>query len=951
MFSDSSSSKEKDGAMKKKILLLFLGYIVLLSAYLPAIETGEIQGKVSDENGVGLPGVEIIARSPGLQGTRTVLSTKSGEFRLPLLPVGSYALSFKLQGFQALTEKDVIVRLGRVTSLAVTMRLSEIKEEAVVTAEAPLIDKTSADTSYSLTSTDLEKVPAQNRTIVDMVKQAPGVTGVRFNSRRGRAIEGQPSFRGEGEEGNNWIVDGLSISGVRMKNSGVGINLDSIDEIQVISDSFSPEYGSAYGGIINMVTKSGSNDWSGEAALIFMDRNFQAGRRPQLSLISEPDFFSDYNGYFNIGGPLIKDKLWFFLSNNLYYDRQETHDADLAYLFVPGGEKTTVSDNIFAKLTYAINSNHNLSLTSVFQKSLTDKGGIGFPDLFEKRPFTDIVARLNYRGILNSSTFIEAGLGVVRRRSNIRPADGDLGPAQYYVQDVSRNLHNSYGDVTDNQNRLDFNVKLNKHLETETFGRHEFNLGFEYYSFSSEFKVGFSGRNEDPFPGNGFDNGAKYYFNTWQPGRTTPTILYEYGKLDMINSARGIGVYFRDKATFGRFTFMAGFRSQTQLCLKNNGEKMWSWGLGDFFSPRLTLTADLTGDGVNVLKLGWGRFSDLLTTLPLGLLSSGAGLAFRTYSWKGGVNPADNDLHNPANWEFKQQQKDQPFEIAKGLEPNFLTRILVEFDRRLGKDWAFKARFVHSNAEKLLEVLAVFDPITQYKFLYDNFEYKRRNYQGLEFELNGRIGPALFLNASYSHAFAKGTNPGQTETGAWDQEEGSSNYFGFFGNHLLVPNLPEYRIYKDYVDREMGGLGGRGIGDEGWYGKLPYSVDHDVKLNAFMVMPYGFILSTAFEWLSGYYWEKLGYVPFFGSYLSYPEGRGSRETPPHAYLDLGIEKDFTLAARASGRPMSLSVRTDIFNLLNSQQPLSYVKQDNLIFGQIWGRQQPRQARLMIRLKW
>ena len=937
--------------MTKKTLILFSVLIVLLAAYLLAIETGEIQGKVLDESGVGLPGVEIIARSPNLQGQRSVLSSKSGEFRIPLLPVGTYVLTYRMEGFQPLLEKNAVVRLGQVTSLTATMKLSAIKEEVVVTAEVPLIDKTTTDTSYSLTSTDLEKVPSQNRTIVDMVKFTPGVTGVRFNSRRGRAIEGQPSFRGEGEEGNSWVVDGLAISGVRMKNAGVGINLDSIDEIQIISDSFSPEFGPAYGGIINMVTKSGSNDWSGEAALVFMDRNLQAARRPQLSSVSEPDFFSNYNGFLNLGGPIIKDKLWFFVSNNIYSDKQQTKDANLSYFFVPGGQKTVVSDNLFAKLTYAVNSNHNLSLTSVLHKSVTQKGGIGFPEMFDVNPFTDLVARLNYKGILNDSTFVEAGLGVVRRRSNTKPSDGDLGPAQYYVQDVARNLHNSYGEVIDNQERLDFNVKLNKHVETETFGRHEFNLGFEAYSFSSKFKVSFSGQGEDIFPRNGFDNGSKYYFDTWQQGRKTPLMLYEYGGFDLVNSSRGIGLYFRDKATFGRFTFMAGFRSQTQLCLKNDGQKMWSWGLGDFFSPRLTMTVDLTRDGVNVLKLGWGRFTDMITTLPLGLLSSGAGLAFRIYGWKGGTNPSDAEIHSPANWLFKQEQKDQPFEIAPGLKPNFLTRILLEFDRRLGKGWAFKARYVHASAEKLLEVLAVFDPVTQYKFLYDNFEYKRRNYQGLEFELNGRIGPALFLNASYSRALAKGTNPGQTETGAWDQEEGSSNFFGFFGNHIAVPNLEEFREYKAYVDRELGGLGGRGIGDEGWYGKLPYSVDHDVKVNAFLVMPYGFIFSTAFEWLSGYYWEKLGWVPFFGGYLSFPEGRGSRRTPAHAYLDVGVEKDFAFAALASGRALSLSVRADASNLLNSQEPLSYVKQNNLIFGQIWGRQQPRQVRLMIKLKW
>ncbi len=934
---------------RQKILVLVFVFFSAFCLQLQAIETGRIQGKVLDEGGEGLPGVEITAASPSLQGTRVILSSKDGDFLFALLPVGKYTLTFKLAGFAPVVQENVIVLLGQTTSLTVTMKLSEIKKEIVVTAETPLIDKTSTDTSFHLTSSDLERLPVQNRTVVDVTKIAPGATGVRINTRRGMAVEGQPSFRGEGEEGNSWIVDGLSISGVRLKNLGIQLNFDSIDEIQIISDAFSPEFGPAYGGIINMVTKSGGNTLAGEFSLVFTDKGLQASRQEQLSVVSEPDSFSDYNLYFNLGGPVIKDKLWFFLSNDYYTDTEETKDGTVDYLFVPGGSKTTRTDNIFTKLTYALNSNHNLSLTTIFHKSLGQKGGTGIPELFEEKQFSDFIIRLNYKGILSSSTFIEAGLGQIVRDIFTEPSDGDLGPAQYYIEDLGQHIHNSYGNITDDQKRLDFNLKLTKHLETETFGRHELNLGFEYCAFSSEFAVDFSGKDEDIFPGNGFEAGTKYYFDTWRDGSGTPTFFYEYGVFNFINSSRGIGLFFKDKISWKRFTFMAGFRSQTQLCLDNRGEKLWSWNLGDFLSPRFSLAVDITGDGVNVLKLGWGRFSDFITTMPLGLLSSGAGLTFRTYRWQGPSNPSEPELHDPANWQFDNEQKSQTFEIAEGLKPNFLTRYLIEFDRKLSRNWALKARYIQANAEDLLEVLMLFDIEKGYKFLYDNFEYKRRNYQGIEFELNGTIGSNFFLNASYCHSSAKGTNPGQTETGSWAKEEGSTNFIGLFGNHPYIPDIPELRDIKEQVDQALGGLGGRNIGDEGWYGKLPYSVDHDVKINAIFLAPYGLTLSTSFEWISGYQWEKLGYVPFFGGYYSFPEGRGSRKTPSHVYLDLGLEKEFRLHSLLQS--LSLILRVDVFNLLNSQRPISFVKEDIPIFGEVWGRQQPRQARLSVKMRW
>ncbi|MBD3415358.1 MAG: TonB-dependent receptor plug domain-containing protein [Candidatus Aminicenantes bacterium] len=936
---------------KIKLFVLFLAVLLFSTALVLASETGEIIGVVQDSEGKGLPGVEISIEGKNLQGIRTVMALSDGEFRFPLLPIGEYTLSFYLKGFVPHVQKQVIVRLGRVTDIDVTLRISSLQEEVTVTASAPLVDKTSADTSYYLNSDYLEKLPGQNRTVVDAVKFTPGVTGVRVNTRKGISEEGQPSFRGEGQEGNNWIVDGLCISGVRLRNSGIRLNFDSVEEIQVISDPFSPEYGSAYGGIINMVTKTGSNDLSGEFSLVFMDKSLQSSRLEQLSVVSQPDYFSNYDWYLNLGGPIVKDKLWFFVSDNVFSDAVQTSDGYMDYLYVPGGEKSTVTNNLFAKVTYAFNSSHNLSATGVFQKSLSQKGGIGVPELFETKDFADHIIRVNYRGILNNSTLVEAGLGYIDRNQFIHPMDDDLGPSMYYIEDLGRNINNSYGTVTDDQNRLDFSLKFTKYFDIENFGKHEVKIGLEYYDFSSKFNVDFTGKDEDIFPDNDFDSGTKYYFESWEQDQRTPSFFYEYGLFDFVNSSTGLGFYFTDQVTWGRASFMAGIRSQTQTCLDHQGNKLFAWGIGDFLSPRFSLSVDVTGDSRNIIKLGWGRFSDVITTMPLGLLNSGAGLTFRTYRWNGVSDPDSIELHEPSNWIFENEQKSQPFEIASGIKPNFLNRFLIEYDRRIGRNWAFAARFVRSKADDLLEVLAVFDPIEQYKFLFDNFEHKRRDYSGLEFELNGKIGSQFYLNASYSHSLARGTNPGQSETGSWSQEEGSTNYLGLFGNHIFIPDIPELSEIKEYYDWALGGLGGRGIGDEGWYGKLPYSVDHNFKLLTVFIAPYGIHVSAALEWISGYYWEKMGYVPFFGGYYSYPETRGSRKTPGHHYLDLGIEKEWALKKLGLSLPVTAVLRVDVLNVLNSQKPVSFVKEDIPIFGQVWGRQQPRQARMSFKIKW
>ncbi|MDH4197767.1 MAG: carboxypeptidase-like regulatory domain-containing protein, partial [Candidatus Aminicenantes bacterium] len=164
--------------MKKARMYALLFFALASTALsLLAIETGEIRGRVVDEQGAAIPGVEVLITGPSLQGSRTALSGRTGDFQAPLLPVGHYTLRLRLEGFAPVVQENVIVRLGQVTNLTVTMRLAAEAKEVVVVAQAPLIDKTASDTSFHITSDDLQNLPAQNRTVVDAVKYAPGVVG------------------------------------------------------------------------------------------------------------------------------------------------------------------------------------------------------------------------------------------------------------------------------------------------------------------------------------------------------------------------------------------------------------------------------------------------------------------------------------------------------------------------------------------------------------------------------------------------------------------------------------------------------------------------------------------------------------------------------------------------------------------------------------------------------
>ncbi len=918
--------------------LIILGCLLCVGVVL-ATETGEIRGIVLDNEGAPLPGVSILAKSPKLQGIRSAVSDIDGFFRFPLLPIGIYSLTFELSGFENVTYSGYNVRLGFTSSIEIVLKVETISEEVLVIAITPLIDKKNTDNSYRLNAEELTYMPVQARTIAEIVAFTPGVTGVRADTIFGTGT-GMPSFRGAGEEGNNWLVDGLSQRGVRTNDSGVAINYDAWEEIQIISDGFTPDMGQSLGGFINIVTKTGGNKFQGEIGAQIRDWNLRAERKDQLSVVTVPE--TSIHQYFgNIGGPVIKDKLWFFLSNNFHRTAEDSEGGTIGWLTFPSGKQRRHTNNLFGKITYSPHVNHTLSFSGTLDTFVSQNGGTGLIETYEKDVFTDYSYRVNYRSILSENSLFEAAFGQYDREFSIKPLKENYGSARYFWQDIGQNTNNAVGDVSILEQRTNFTARFTQYLDTDGFGRHEIGLGFNYFKNSSDEGRRWTGEDYDSWPGNSFDNGVQI---NWA-SQGNPLSLTEYGGYEIQNSTRGIGVYIKDIISIDRFSIMLGLRSETQNIFDDTGAEIWSWSLGDFISPRASIAIDLLADGKNILKFSFGQFKDTFTTRALQFFNTQTGgFNFRRYNWIGGMNPTDTSLKDPVNWDFVlEQSADQtPYDVDENLKPNKSTKFLLEYDRELTRHWALKIRGVYSYSKDITELIGIYDPDTIWFFYLTNFELKKRDYKAVELEVNGRISDKFMLNASYTWSEAKGTSPGQFELGFWSGIAGNAYEAGVFGDHVIAP---EGDSWKPILDSIFGGLGGRGIGDEGWYGFLPYSVDHQVKILGTYFAPYGIVISGFVEYLSGYHWEKKGYSAGYGDFYLFPEGRGVRTTPAHMYVDIAVGKDFRVTER-----MAVGLKLNVNNLLNSQKPISFIKADTVLFGEVWGRQLPRWVQLQLILK-
>lgn len=920
---------------------------ILLSGTLAAQQTGEIKGKITDDRGEALPGVSIIAKSPSLQGLRTASSDRNGSFRLPLLPVGTYSVLFEFSGFEKMEMTDVEIRLGFTLNISPTMKLSAVSEEVRVVAPVPLIDKTKVDNSYRLKSDELARVPTQSRTIAEIVAFTPGVTGVRTDMvsggvDQGGTTSGQPSFRGEGNAANNWLVDGLSTNGVLYNDSQIRINFDSWEEVQIVSDGFAPELGQGMGGFVNVVTKSGGNAFHGELGSLIRGAALRAQRQEQLSAATLPETsLGQYYG--NLGGPIIKDKLWFFVSDNFFNNNDKTIDQTVGWLTIPAGSRRVNTNNAFGKITFTPQENHTLGFSGTLDKFLNQSGGIGVPETYTEIRYMDYSYRLNYRGILSSDTLMTAAFGQNRHKMSRELLSGDYGPPAYYWQDIAQTTNNADGLWDNTEWRTDLAFSVIRYLDLGPSGNHELKAGGTYYANKYYTNWRFAGLGADPKPGNGFDNGVTI---TWaEPG--IPIAMVEYGPGGMTDSTRGVGFYIEDNATLGRVSMMLGLRADTQQVFNDAGIKVWSWTLGDFLQPRASIAIDLSGDGQNVLKLGFGRFAMPIAGSYLSFVNESFGFNTRNYEWTGPSSPTEPQIEDPANWLFlwEQSASASPVEVDPALKPNKMSKLFLELARQMGTNWALKIRGIYSSSKNLLDDIAIYNPETPggLNYLFTNFELKKRGYRALEIELNGRVAGHFMLNASYTWSRAKGTNPGNYfEQSTWDNGSGSIYDGGVFGDR---PYVPEGAPDKEYLDGLFAGLGGRGIGDEGWYGILPYSVDHIVKVFGTYLGVHGVNISLVAEYLSGYHWEMKGWSEGYGGYFTFPEGRGVRTTPAHMYIDIALEKDFRL-----GNGMSLGMGVNAYNLLNSQKPVSFIQEDNEIFGEVWARQLPRWVQLKVAFK-
>ena len=243
-----------------KRALVGLAVLALSFAFAQAAlaqQTGNVDGTVSDPDGVALPGVMVTLSGEAIMGTRVDYTGVSGNFRFPGLSPGLYTVTFDMDGFKSLVREEIRVGIGATTSLLVSMELSTVEETITVTGQSPIVDMRSSSVTVNYSQEMMQNIPTA-RNWADVVFQIPGVS-VGFYTERFNF-----SVHGASVRDNEVSIDGVANTDAVVGYASSQMAYESMEEIQVITAAHKAEYGSVSGAYVNIVTKSGGNSFHGE---------------------------------------------------------------------------------------------------------------------------------------------------------------------------------------------------------------------------------------------------------------------------------------------------------------------------------------------------------------------------------------------------------------------------------------------------------------------------------------------------------------------------------------------------------------------------------------------------------------------------------------------------------------------------------------------------------------
>jgi carboxypeptidase family protein len=252
--------------------LLYLFLILMITAPLTSAQTttAAFQGTVTDSSAAVLPGAQVTASNVETGLKRTTITNETGRFLLSELPPGSYEITVTLPGFETLVRKGMTLTIGQQANLTLSMNVGAIDQQIVVTGDAPIVETTQSSVAGVVEERRITELPLNGRDFTQLALVEPAVVSLRNtgSGEIGRGFGTRMSVAGSRPDQTSWLLDGMNIKGSTQfgtpGSAGGGLlGVDGVREFQVLTTNYSAEFGGTSGGVVNMVTKSGTNQMHG----------------------------------------------------------------------------------------------------------------------------------------------------------------------------------------------------------------------------------------------------------------------------------------------------------------------------------------------------------------------------------------------------------------------------------------------------------------------------------------------------------------------------------------------------------------------------------------------------------------------------------------------------------------------------------------------------------------
>ncbi len=363
--------------------LAVLGLIALLACPLWGQGTGgRIFGRVADPTGALLPGVKVSLVNDATGVSRETTTNESGDYTFVEVPAGSYSASFDLAGFKKNVRHDVVLQVNAILTLNMVMQIGQVQEIVDVTSEAPLVETTSTQLGAVVDDRSVSQLPLNARDTYQFLQLQPGVMSTVGSSNTtiyGSDKAGAVSVNGGRGRSNNFSVNGGDANDQFVNLPTVQPSPDSIQEFRVLTNTFDAEYGRNSGSVVNVVTKSGSNEFHGNVYEFFRNtvlnsRNYFDPTTPQFNQ-------NQFGGTF--GGPIKKDRTFFFAS---YEGRRIRQGITSTAVTLPSAQELPTASHQFADFSDTGGFGGNLANSSILasrpgcQAAITARGGAALAD-------------------------------------------------------------------------------------------------------------------------------------------------------------------------------------------------------------------------------------------------------------------------------------------------------------------------------------------------------------------------------------------------------------------------------------------------------------------------------------------------------------------------------------------------------------------------------------------